>query len=140
MTQGPLERVVLRAYEAIAPFGTLRQTWLVFQDGQWNSVKAITGAQLTSLDAGAGTVWESEAVLQLARGTRVQRVQRRPLPERHDDPMSYLARGKLSARQQIIRRYYRVAARGALKPDNPGEGEQSWRVHHASDSTRTPRR
>jgi hypothetical protein len=93
--------------EHIVPHGSAETTWWVRVNESWAA--AATLGEVTSLDPGPGTVWRRRVELRLAGGTRLLRVESRPLIQ-HKTPLEFLARQPTTARK--LRRVEFVVGRG----------------------------
>ncbi|HEX2730484.1 MAG TPA: hypothetical protein VHM70_02730 [Polyangiaceae bacterium] len=106
--------VRLLAHERIVARGTERTTWWVYIDEQWLPVRNHPEVVLEQLNAGPQVVWETAAELPLELGTWLLRVRYSPLHAPPRDPLGYLDREELRARQKEERSYFRVGPRGTL--------------------------
>lgn len=98
--------------EYIVERGARECTWFVRVGDGW--VAAVERAQqVDSLEPGPGTVWERRYLLSLPLGTLLMKVESFPRPLQRS-PLEYLSRGPQTARK-VLRREYRVRARGALE-------------------------
>jgi len=98
--------------EYIVERGARECTWFVRVANGW--VAAVERAErVDSLEPGPGTVWERCCLLSLPIGALLMRVESFPRPLQRS-PLEYLSRGPQTARK-VLRREYRVRARGALE-------------------------
>jgi hypothetical protein len=105
--------------ESIVARGTRKVTWLVRVADAWARPDEQPGATTQERDAGPGTVWERAVTVPLPVGCRVMRIESRPYPQQHVDPLEYLRRDVRQTRRRTHRQEYRVTARGALERISP---------------------
>ncbi len=110
-------RVELQSSEAIVERGTAKVSWLVRVRDAWVLANELPGATVERLEAGAGTVWCSRTLLELAPGTQLMRVESRPAPAARQDAFDYLAGEVRQPRRRVRRTTYRVGRRGELERD-----------------------
>lgn len=110
-----MPRVRLMAGEFVVPRGTTRTTWLAHDGTRWRLVRDLPGAVLTAQAPGPSVVWETLAEVELAAGTWLARIERRPRRDAYSDPMRYLETEVRRAREQVRRHYFVVNARGTLR-------------------------
>jgi hypothetical protein len=110
----PVVGVELLEEETVVDRGTRRVTWFVKRADVWEHASRWPAVASAELDAGPGTVWRRQLVLQLPTQTELMRVETRPAPPRRRDAFEYLRAEVRNAPRQVRRTYYRVAPRGAL--------------------------
>ena len=106
--------IVLTAHEAVVQRGTERVTWLVHHSGEWLSARDVPGVELTQLDTGPGTIWETSAEMSLEPGSWLMQIRRRPRGRGFADPMRYLEGEVRRAREHVAHQYFVVGPRGQL--------------------------
>jgi hypothetical protein len=116
--------VALFDEETIVPHGTRRVVWFVRVAEAWVAPSAQPLAVVENRDAGAGTVWERSTIVDLPIGTELMRVETRPMPVRHADPLRYLVKEARHVRRETRRTYFHVDARGQLLPKRTETGAQ----------------
>lgn len=114
MNSPPIERVELTSSESVTERGTARVTWRVQQGDAWSGAAEMPGATLERLDAGPGTVWETRILLELPRGTLVERIESRPAPYQHRGVLDYLSREARLPPRRVRHTLFRVGRRGEL--------------------------
>lgn len=110
----PVVTVEVVDEETIVERGTRRVVWFVKGNAGWAHAAGWPGASRRDRDAGPGTVWEREVVLELPLGTELMRVEVRPAARRDRDALDYLRAEVRDAPRQVRRTYYRAGARGRL--------------------------
>lgn len=102
--------------EHIVAHGSAGTTWWVRVNDAWAAAATVVGALVTSLDPGPGTVWSRRVELRLVPGTRLLRVESRPLLQRKT-PLEYLARQPTASRK-LRRVEFLVGPGGRLLPES----------------------
>ena len=115
-TSGPREIVFLVDEEFVGERGNVKVVWLVEHNDGWITAAMSVGARSERLDTGPGVVWRSRNELELARGTRVMRVETRP-SFRRGTTLDHLTGGAKSGRPRVKRSRFAVGPRGVLTPD-----------------------
>ncbi len=100
--------------EHVVPRGAKRTTWWVLHDGRWLSVTQLTGAAVSNLSCGRGTVWNRSVRLTLAVGTIIARVITEPVSEPARSPLEHLLMTPSKPRTRRSRSAYRLEAGGKL--------------------------
>ncbi len=103
----------LTSGEYVAPRGKREITWLVALNDDWVHVSAWPGAEVERNQAMSGTVWENRTRLRVAPGTRLMRIESRPIAYKQRDALDYLSRGG-GENRQIVRQEFQVGGRGEL--------------------------
>jgi hypothetical protein len=101
--------------EVVIARGTRRTSWRVRVADAWISVNEHPTARVENVEAGPGTVWERRVELDLESGTRLERVEASPAPERAEEPLSYLKQARPRRAWRSQKREYRVGPRGELQ-------------------------
>lgn len=114
----PLERVELVEEEYVAARGTAVVRWFVRKNDGWVRAGTLPGARSERLESGAGIVWRTRVELELARDTRLLRVEARPDP-RPQSTLSHLMRARPGKTARTLRAEYRVGVRGSLERTSP---------------------
>ena len=104
--------------EFVAGRGSVAVVWLVERNRGWMRAASAPGARSERLAAGPGTVWRSRIEIELARGTRLVRVETRP-GARSASTLEHLVGSRARSTRRVTRTPYRVARAGALAPDPP---------------------
>jgi hypothetical protein len=112
----PTVAVELVDEETIVDHGIRKVVWYVRVGDAWVHPRERADCTDEPRDAGPGTVWERASILSLSVGSEVMRVETRPEPRRHTDPLAYLRAETRDVRRRTRRSYYRVTARGGLRP------------------------
>lgn len=105
--------VTLTEEEVVVAGKAVTVTWQVRHNDGWVRAPGYPGARVEKLERGTGTVWRTRVTLELARGTRLCRVEVRPEPRTKSalEHLTSSARG--AGRRQSVRRYV-VGANGEL--------------------------
>lgn len=107
-------RIVVHDSENVVLRGTRRVEWSLRVNDGWIKAHDARGAEVESLNAPSGTVWERRITLELPTGARLLRVEVRPAREERRDALEYLT-GKARTKTTRLRAVFRVTARGALE-------------------------
>jgi hypothetical protein len=107
----PHETVEVVEWERVAPRGSARAAWYVRREQGWVKAAEWTGAIVTRVDSGPGTVWERRIRFEVPLGTELLRVESRPRATQRKDPMAYL-RGTAPRAPEARRRDVFVVERG----------------------------
>jgi hypothetical protein len=105
--------------ERVADHGQVHVWWFVQKADDYVKAGEWPGAVSERRDAGPGTVWERAIRLSVPRGTELMRVEVRPRPPVHQDPLSYLERDQKGAPRVTRRSHFLVTRGGRLRLKAP---------------------
>jgi hypothetical protein len=107
--------VELFEQEFVVARGTGEIHWFVRNNDSWQHVAGYPSAKSTRLDAPPGTVYKTRWELALPVGTRLMRVESRPLAAARKSALEHLfAPPRITVQRQTQRSYYVVDRRGVL--------------------------
>ncbi len=109
------ERVEVVDEECVVDHGTRRVSWFARVGDTWQRCASISGATVTRLDAGPGTVWRTRIEIVLSRGTRLKRQVLSPSAAPPRDALSYLTSQPGTSGPRSSYTYYKVCRGGTLQ-------------------------
>lgn len=107
-------RIRLTESEVVAPHGTRKNLWYVYDGQRWKALARASGVDVEQLSQGPGTIWERALHWEAEVGSWFSRVDSQPRPARHDDPMRYLEREVRGRQERVARRYFVLTEEGKL--------------------------
>lgn len=108
--------ICLNVFEAVISGGVRKVTWRVHcsEKDDWISAFDCPGAESEYLDGQSGVVWQKRVQLPLTQGSRLLRVESRPVPRESRDPMSFLEGTRNNSKERTLRTEFHIGTSGRL--------------------------